>query len=179
MNIKKCILLFVLIILTGCGNSKDSLSENIDTTQQNYLSETETETTTKIINEQNINLNINEDETLVIGEKMFITQIEEIYYNFENYKNKKVVVEGMYTLFYDENGVKNKPVVYRKAPGCCGNDGWAGFYLNYDGQYPEDNDWIKVTGTLDLIQIGQFYDLCLNVEKIEVLEQRGEEFVIQ
>lgn len=176
--IKKYLALFSVIILSSCGNDEKVLTQNTETISQNYLIETETQTTSETTQE-NTNLNISQDETLIIGEKMFITQIEEIYYNFEHYKDKKIVVEGMYTLFYDENGVKNKPVVYRNAPGCCGNDGWAGFYLNYDGEYPEDNDWIKVTGTLELIQLGNFFDLCLNVEKIEVLEQRGEEFVIQ
>lgn len=176
--IKIYLVLLSIIVLSGCGNNEDSLTQNIEIIEQNYLTEIETESISETVQENTI-LDITQDDTLVIGEKMFITQIEEIYYNFESYKDKKIVVEGMYTLFYDENGIKNKPVVYRKAPGCCGNDGWAGFYLNYDGEYPEDNDWIKVTGTLELIQIGQFFDLCLNVEEIKVLEQRGEEFVIQ
>ena len=45
--------------------------------------------------------------------------------------------------------------------------------------YPEDNAWIKVTGTPELVNNEYFQDLYLNVSSIEVLEERGEEFVSQ
>ena len=66
--------------------------------------------------------------SLEISEKMFITQINDIYFNFDDYKDKTITVEGMYTLFYSPDGKESAPVVYRKGPGCCGNDGWEVFY---------------------------------------------------
>ena len=119
------------------------------------------------------------EKVLVIGEKMFITQINEIYYNFESYKDKTIVVEGMYALFYNFDGTENIPAVYRNGPGCCGNDGWGGFFLKYDGDLPQDNDWIKVTGTPILLSNGYYDDLYLDVTNIEVLTDRGAEFVEQ
>lgn len=120
-----------------------------------------------------------EEDVLVIGEKMFLTQIDDIYINFENYKDKTVVVEGMYTLFFNQDGVRDTPAVYRRGPGCCGNDGWGGFLLKYDGEFPADNDWIRVTGTPELVENDYFQDLYLNVTNIEILEERGAEFVTQ
>ena len=117
--------------------------------------------------------------TLIISEKMFLTQINDIFYNFDLYKDKTIVVEGMYMLFFNQDGVQDTPAVYRRGPGCCGNDGWGGFLLKYDGDYPEDNAWIKVTGTPELVNNEYFPDLYLNVSSIEVLEERGEEFVSQ
>ncbi|WP_313529354.1 TIGR03943 family putative permease subunit [Anaerotignum sp.] len=121
----------------------------------------------------------NSADILIIGEKMFLTQINEIYYNFDQYKDKTIVVEGMYTLLFNQDGVREIPAVYRRGPGCCGNDGWGGFLLKYDGDYPEDDAWIKVTGTPELVDNGYFQDLYLNVSSIEVLDERGEEFVTQ
>ena len=45
---------------------------------------------------------VSDENTLVIGEKLFITQINEMYYNIENYEDKTIVVEGMYGIFKDE-----------------------------------------------------------------------------
>ena len=118
-------------------------------------------------------------DVLEIGEKMFLTQINDMYFNFDNYKDKTLIVEGMYALFYSWDGGKTAPVVYRNGPGCCGNDGWGGFMLKYDGEYPNENDWIRVTGTPELVEEGYYLNLYLNVTSLEVKTERGAEFVTQ
>ncbi len=120
-----------------------------------------------------------DSDVLEIKEKMFLTQINDIYYNFDSYQDKTIIVEGMYTLLYSWDGSKRIPGVYRKGPGCCGNDGWGGFFLNYDGTLPEENDWIRVTGTPELVVEEGFTLLYLHVASIEVKEERGAEFVMQ
>lgn len=120
-----------------------------------------------------------EGDVLEIGEKMFLSQINDMYFNFDNYKDKTIVVEGMYALFYSWDGSKTSPVVYRNGPGCCGNDGWGGFLLKYDGEYPNENDWIRVTGTPELVEDGYYLNLYLNVTSLEVKTERGAEFVTQ
>ena len=118
-------------------------------------------------------------DVLEIGEKMFLTRINDMYFNFDTYKDKTIVVEGMYALLYSTNGEERIPAVYRRGPGCCGNDGWGGFLLKYDGDLPEENEWICVTGTPELEKDGYFMNLYLNVSSIEVKEERGAEFVVQ
>lgn len=118
-------------------------------------------------------------EIIRIGESMFLTQINDMYFNFDNYKDKTVIVEGMFTVFKDQVDGRSKPIVYRYAPGCCGNDGWGGFLLEYDGDIPEDNAWIKVTGKPGLIEDGFFQSLYLEVTDLEVMEERGAEYVEQ
>lgn len=120
-----------------------------------------------------------ESEIIRIGESMFLTQINDMYFNFDNYKNKTVIVEGMFTVFKDQAGGSDKFMVYRYAPGCCGNDGWGGFLLEYDGNVPEDNAWIKVTGKPGLVEDGFFRSLYLEVTDIKVMEERGAEYVEQ
>lgn len=120
-----------------------------------------------------------EGDVLEIGEKMFLTQINDMYYNFDNYKDKTIIVEGMYALFYSWDSSETAPVVYRRGPGCCGNDGWGGFLLKYGGEYPNENDWIRVTGTPELVEEGYYLNLYLNVTSLEVKTERGTEFVTQ
>ena len=120
-----------------------------------------------------------EGDVLEIGEKMFLTQISDMYCNFDHYKDKTIIVEGMYAQFYSWDGSETAPVVYRNGPGCCGNDGWGGFLLKYDGEFPNENDWIRVTGHPELVTEGYYTNLYLNVASLEVKAERGTEFVTQ
>lgn len=118
-------------------------------------------------------------DVLEIGEKLFVTQINDIYFHFDDYRDKTIIVEGMYGALFSPDGDDRLPAVYRRSPGCCGNDGWAGFLLQYDGEYPAENEWIRVTGTPELKTDTLFMNLYLNVSSIEVREERGLEFVIR
>lgn len=123
---------------------------------------------------------VSDKNTLLIGEKLFITQINDMYYNIETYQEKTVIIEGMYTLFKDEETYPDGvPLIFRYGPGCCTNDGWGGFFLNYGGEMPKENDWIRVTGKPKIVINGYYHDLYLDVERIEVLAQRGAETVTQ
>ena len=103
----------------------------------------------------------------------------DMYCNFDRYKDKTIIVEGMYAQFYSWDGSETAPVVYRNGPGCCGNDGWGGFLLKYDGEFPNENDWIRVTGHPELVTEGYYTNLYLNVASLEVKAERGTEFVTQ
>lgn len=122
---------------------------------------------------------IPEGDILEIKENLFITQINDIYFNFESYKDKTIIVEGMFTYFVSYFDDAKCPAVYRLGPGCCGNDGWGGFLLDYNGKYPSENDWIRVTGKPYIKETNGFADLYLKVLSIEVKSERGAEFVRQ
>lgn len=133
----------------------------------------------EVIDDPTSEVEVNEDpDILEIKEKMFIAQINDIFTNFDLYKDKTIIVEGMFTYFNTMDGGQ-VPVVYRKGPGCCGNDGWGGFLLRYDGELPNDNDWIRVVGRPVLEQKGKYNALYLVVSDLQVKEERGAEFVLQ
>lgn len=118
-------------------------------------------------------------DVLEIGETMFLSQINDLYFNLEDYEDKTVVVEGMYgTSIGTFDGIST-PIVYRFGPGCCGDDGQAGFILHYDGELPEKDDWIRVIGTPELGMLDQRVALFLNVLSLEVKKERGIETVMQ
>ena len=119
----------------------------------------------------------NDADVFVIREKMFIAQCNDIYLNPKNYMNRTIQVEGMYGEFPNEEEGTTYRCVYRNGPGCCGNDGVAGFEMRYDGNVPKVNDWIQVTGKIELDKEGDREYVVLKVTNLKVLEQRGAEFV--
>lgn len=191
-----CITFVLCLLLSACGKGRDDILSE-ETAQKGLTSEEkiildisdDIQTEQQLVEAQEIDT-IKEDiaeelrketdsDVLEIREKMFLTQINDIYYNFDAYKDKTIIVEGIYTLLYSWDGSERIPGVYRRGPGCCGNDGWGGFFLKYDGVLPKENDWIRVTGTPEL-EVGEnFITLYLNVTSIEIKEERGAEFVMQ
>ena len=61
--------------------------------------------------------NLENEDVLEISEKMYLTQIHDIFLNFSDYENKTIVVEGMYGLLFNPEGIQNVPAVYRRGPG--------------------------------------------------------------
>lgn len=166
------LLLLFTMLMTGCSSNTNERSKNVSTIKsQPENIETPSKSTDKQSN------NSSKDDILVINERIYLTQINDINLNFDIYKDKTIVVEGMFTLGYNQKDDKDIPMVYRRAPGCCGDDGWGGFFLKFKGKLPKDNDWIRVTGKPELVNNGYFDDLYLNVTNIEVLDKRGAEFV--
>ncbi len=116
------------------------------------------------------------DEVVKVKEDYFLTQINDLFLNYQDYVGATVIVEGMYWFYQDDNGTYE--AVYRKGPGCCGNDGWGGFFMDLEpDKRPKENDWIRVTGKLFLNESPDTYGLYLVNPKVEVLEKRGAEFV--
>ncbi len=120
----------------------------------------------------------NKDSDIVeIKEKMFITQIYDIYLNTDDYMDKKIQLEGFYDESYDEQTMKTYKYIIRKSPGCCGNDGVAGFEFIWDGECPKANDWLKIIGIIEIVKENGNEYLHLKADTLEVLEKRGAEFV--
>lgn len=186
------IILLIMFILTGCvkktgaenaDNPNNTQSQDVTVLKRDKEQPAESENVETAKTNENIeadgNDNTDNNEVIEITEKMFLTQINDIYYNFEDYKGKIIKVQGMYDSgesYLDGNMLH---MVYRNGPGCCGNDGWGGFYLNYDGEYPIINDWIEVTGTAQMVESDEYSLLYLNVSNLTVMEERGAEYVEQ
>jgi len=114
-----------------------------------------------------------------IKEKTFVGQCTDILNNPEDYQGKLIRLEGIFTAFKDDNG-DDCCAVFRRSPGCCGDDGQTGFEMIYSGDMPKENDWIAVEGHIKMVE----YDsgatfLELEVSKLTVKAERGEEFVIR
>ncbi|MEA4813769.1 MAG: hypothetical protein VB112_02520 [Oscillospiraceae bacterium] len=82
-----------------------------------------------------------------VGDKLYMTQINDWYMNFSDYSGKSVVIEGYYMIFDDKY-----TFVGRKGPTCpyC-----TGGYVNFEFKSDQDlsklvseSSWIRVTGIL-------------------------------
>ncbi|MDR2485633.1 MAG: hypothetical protein LBD55_09585 [Treponema sp.] len=120
---------------------------------------------------------------LEIKEKMFIAQTNDIYLNPEDYIGKTLKLEGIFQTQqnYTVNGNPYYFVI-RYGPGCCGNDGNAGFEVMWDNSeetYPNTDDWVEAVGVLKYYEEDDYPYLCISLSSLTVLDERGAEFVVQ
>jgi len=119
-------------------------------------------------------------EMIEITEKMYVSYINEIYTNPEDYISKKIKLEGMYMSGEDEQNGNTYYFVYRRGPGCCNNDGsMCGFEFTTDESLPQENDWIEVVGTLEQYQEDGIDYLHLANCHLTIKTERGLEDVSQ
>ena len=116
-------------------------------------------------------------ETIEIRERMFATQINDIYLNAADYLGKTIKLEGIFmsggnnTVFY----------VLRYAPDdCCGGRGYAGFEVrrsSLSAELPADDSWVEAAGILREYEAGLRKFLYLELTSLVVMDKRGSEFV--
>ncbi|MGN0893686.1 MAG: hypothetical protein ACI4ND_01650 [Succinivibrio sp.] len=120
-------------------------------------------------------------DELIVKDKLFITTLNDIYTNLEElYKNTTVTFSGELDFGrFDSPGLENEEFafVYRLGPGCCYNDGYAGMYLEYDGELPEKGSWLEVSGIPFYFEHDGFTELFLRVSKLKVLDKKGSLYV--
>ncbi|GHV43086.1 hypothetical protein AGMMS49546_23670 [Spirochaetia bacterium] len=169
-----------VFLLLGCGNTKTvSQKANTAGTLSVVLSAGVSES-------EQIPVKSTEENTVIeIREKMFMAQTNDIYLNPEDYIGKTIKLEG---LFKAEQYAENAPpycFVLRYGPGCCGSDGNAGFEVAWNEQtavaktYPNIDDWVEAVGTLKTYEEDGYPYLYLALSDLNVLDQRGAEYVTQ
>jgi uncharacterized membrane protein YcgQ (UPF0703/DUF1980 family) len=126
-----------------------------------------------------------DNDTVVISEKMFIAQINDVYLNTEDYLGKTIRLEGIFKI--EQYYIDADPYcfVIRYGPGCCGYDGNAGFEVKWDKSriqpYPAAESWVEATGILKTYEEedGYFQYPYLDLSSLNVLTRRGAEIVLQ
>ena len=119
------------------------------------------------------------EDIVLIPEKLFIAQTNDIYYNSEDYLGKTIRYEGMFKTYGGYEGSEKYYAVVRYGPGCCGDDGSAGFEVTWKEPYPKEDEWVEATGVLELYEENGTAYLRLALTELEVLPIRGAEFVAQ
>jgi uncharacterized membrane protein YcgQ (UPF0703/DUF1980 family) len=115
---------------------------------------------------------------LHIRDKFFIQQCNDIYLNPDEYIGRTVKLEGIYDEYADEESGETLRYVIRYGPGCCGNDGVAGFEFTYNGeQKPKMDDWIEATGTVDIADPDDYGYVVLRLSELKIMDKRGMEYV--
>jgi uncharacterized membrane protein YcgQ (UPF0703/DUF1980 family) len=126
---------------------------------------------------------IPEKGVIEIKEKMFISQVNDVYANPEDYLGKTIKLEGLFKV--DQGYDKSYCFVLRYGPGCCGYDGNVGFEVAWDKEkekpYPGEDDWVEATGELKTYEEegGANEFLYLDLISLNVMDKRGAETVLQ
>lgn len=125
----------------------------------------------------------NSGTDIEIGEKMFIAQTNDIYLNTEDYLGKTIRLEGLFRTQSYTDMSKTYCFVLRNGPGCCGNDGSAGFEVAWpEGSsrpYPNEDDWVEARGKLKYYDEDGYPYLYIALDSLKIKDERGAEFVSQ
>lgn len=121
-------------------------------------------------------------DVIEIKEKMFISQINDVYLNKEDYLGKKIKIEGLFKM--EQGYDKSYCYVLRYGPGCCGYDGNVGFEVSWNKDkekpYPDEDSWVEATGELKTYEEDGYAEfLYLDLVLLNVLDKRGQEKVMQ
>lgn len=162
---KKTIILLIIlmIMLAGCGSKDESTSVLDDANAEAVVTEASVDKPSS--------------EVVEIGEKMFTEQVNDIYYNPDEYLGKTIKYEGVFETQEFEDSTQNYSAVFRYGPGCCGDDGLVGFEVVWDKEYPKQDDWVEVVGVLVNNEEGGYQRLQLLLDELTVLPTRGKENV--
>ncbi|MDR0382389.1 MAG: hypothetical protein LBH50_00195 [Spirochaetaceae bacterium] len=123
------------------------------------------------------------DKPLIeIKEKMFITQLNDIYLNAEEYIGRRIKLEGLFKTDYYTGSIEPYCFVLRYGPGCCVGDGTAALEVRWpnDGGtlYPVEDDWVEAVGVLDYYEEDGYPYLYVSLSSLTVLDERGAERVL-
>jgi uncharacterized membrane protein YcgQ (UPF0703/DUF1980 family) len=163
--------LICMILLSGCGTSNQALKNAngtlaVDSGAVNPTHETAVDKPSG-------------DDVIEIREKLFVAQTNDIYFNAGDYLGKTIRLEGVFDVFDDPNTGTTYRSVIRYGPGCCGIDANPGFEVDWEGGYPSQNDWVEATGVLVEYDEGGYKYLRLALTELNVLDERGAEYVVQ
>jgi uncharacterized membrane protein YcgQ (UPF0703/DUF1980 family) len=186
-----------VLIIAGCNNSKaESVSASAvgvpaappakTVTSKAVTSEDVTSKDAASIGKPPAGPDSKKSGVVEIKEKMFIAQTNDIYLNPEDYLGKTIKLEGLFKLEqYQGNAASPYCFVIRYGPGCCGNDGNAGFEVAWPDvtdaakPYPAPDEWVEAIGTLESYEENGYPFLYLALSQLNVLKKRGAEFVTQ
>ena len=115
------------------------------------------------------------DVDITIGDRMFMTTVNNIHFNADEYIGKTIKLEGIFS-FYEFDGME-LIAVFRHSPGCCGDDGMTGFFVAWDYEYPPNYEWVEAVGVLEFFYDFGYREIRLNLLSLTVLDERGLEFV--
>lgn len=178
--------LVCILLLTGCGNKppvqvkkNGGGTQAVTITDDSKSAPADIESSTPEMND-NISLQEESGEDIIeIKEKMFIAQTNDVYLNVKDYLGKTIKYEGIFEIYHDDESNTKYYSVIRYGPGCCGYDANAGFEVIWDGNYPNQNDWVEATGVLETYKEDDSEYLRLRLSSLTVLTTRGAENVYQ
>jgi len=115
-------------------------------------------------------------DVVTILDSSFVSQANDIYLNSNNYKDKVIIVQGIYMTSTVKDKVYHYVVRNTQTPE--GENKIVGFEFKYSGEMPKTNDWIQVLGNVEpSTGADDKESIILNATRVDIMETRGQEFV--
>jgi uncharacterized membrane protein YcgQ (UPF0703/DUF1980 family) len=170
----------MMMLITGCSAENKVVEAKQENNEQNIEVITDnSKTPVEQIMDNALTDSIKnaDGDEIVLKDKLFIAQCNDIYLNPDEYMGKTIRWEGIYTEATNPETNQTFKFVIRYGPGCCGNDGTAGFEILYDGEPPKINDWVEASGKIEMIEENGEEFVAIRLSELKVLDVRGQEFV--
>ncbi|MDF2949115.1 MAG: hypothetical protein K0R07_1142 [Sedimentibacter sp.] len=175
-----CLIFIMMMLITGCSAENKVVEAKQENNEQNIEVITDnSKTPVEQIMDNALTDSIKnaDGDEIVLKDKLFIAQCNDIYLNPDEYMGKTIRWEGIYTEATNPETNQTFKFVIRYGPGCCGNDGTAGFEILYDGEPPKINDWVEASGKIEMIEENGEEFVAIRLSELKVLDVRGQEFV--
>lgn len=169
-----------MILITGCSDENKAVEVELNNSEQKTedISDNSKTPVEQIMDNALTDSIKNADgDEVVLRDKLFIAQCNDIYLNPDEYMGKTIKWEGIYTEATNPETNQTYKFVIRYGPGCCGNDGTAGFEILFDGETPNLNDWVEASGEIEMIEENGEEFVAIRLSELKVLDVRGQEFV--
>lgn len=172
------VILISMFLFVGCSKENNATDIIPQISEQNTISTgNSSNTVVEHIMNNALKDSYNLGDEVLIRDKLFIAQCNDIYLNTEEYMDKTIRWEGIYTEATNPETNEIYKLVIRYGPGCCGNDGTAGFEILYDGETPKLDDWVEAVGKIELIEENGNEFVVIRISELNVLDVRGQETV--
>ncbi len=154
------IIMFICTIsITGCSE-KNATSSNYTNTEisDNYndfiIDESQYNNSEKAFSDKysTINLsNIKKSDNIVLTDNVFMSLIQDINKDYNSYKDKTISYEGFLYKTNNEDSFHEDFAICRKSCYCGDDTCFIGLPVKYNNLNKfQNNDWVKVTGTLKI-----------------------------
>lgn len=186
-RMKRLFALLCGVILVGCGNTETHNLADSNITNQESSHENSNETVTEENHDDTQhNHEETEDDTPIAKDENgvmhietvgFVENMDKLFVDLDDYVGETLTYEGLLIQSDEETGQHAVVRVYEMDHGDHEHSIYVGLDAKYDGEWPELNSWVKVTGTIEVAnQGGEDYPV-LNIKEIELAE-KGELTVV-
>ena len=165
-------------------NDKDNMQDDLENSEEHSKEENSKEEssnkddlkedTSQAVDE----IEIGESADIHIETKGFVENMDKIFTDLEEYEGKTLSYEGV-LIKTEESGDQYAVVrTHEVSHGDHTHSIYVGLETAYDGEWPEVNSWVKVSGTIQKANTGGEDYPVLQINEIEVMPEVGDLNVI-
>ena len=112
---------------------------------------------------------------ILISDDTFITQLDYIITNIDDFIGKRIKVQGILTTIENNRFIVVR--LYDMAHEDHSHEITVGINAEYDGEIPPESTWVSITGIIKKSQIDSRILPIVDVEKIQTYDTYGQEKV--